>query len=107
MKLNNQSFLALCQFVNDIINKTELQVVLKDTKLDDECFTSNVGSFTSFCSKVKFLDISENIISAKTVQIIKNCLESVTTIIRRLNISYCPIMDFMKITSMIKEARKL
>lgn len=93
--------------MNELNNNKGLEVVLRNTKLDDECFVSNVGLFTSFCSKVRLLDISENNITAKTIQVIKNCLESVTTMVQCLKLNYCPISDLTRLCNLIKEARKL
>jgi hypothetical protein len=75
MRLTKQNFQEICQCVNDIQTaKAEIEVNLSDCRLDDDCFVSNVGVFTSFCSKVRHLNISDNFITAKTVQIIKVCL---------------------------------
>jgi hypothetical protein len=56
---------------------------------------------------VKKLDISDNFITAKSVQIIKVCLENINTEITYLNISNCPIRELSKLNGLIKESRKL
>jgi hypothetical protein len=56
---------------------------------------------------VKKLDISDNFITAKSVQIIKVCLENINTEITHLNISNCPIRELGKLNGLIKESRKL
>ena len=60
--------------VNDSKNTNKIEIILKGCKLNDEIFSSNIGAFTSFCSKVKYLDISINNLTVKTIQILKNCL---------------------------------
>ena len=77
-------------------------MILSNCKLDDDCFMSNIGQFTSLCTKVSKLDISQNVITAKTIHVIKGCFESATSIVRHLNINNCPIRDLNKLNSLIK-----
>ncbi len=60
--------------MNESKNNFKFDITLKGCKLDDEIFSSNIGVFTSFCTKVKLLDISTNNLTSKTIQILKNCL---------------------------------
>ena len=89
--LIKSTFSELCKFVNESKSSSKLNLVLSNCKLNDETFSTNIGIFTSLCSKVRYLNLSSNDITMKTVQILKNCLENINSEIRHLVLTDCPI----------------